>query len=78
MSEQQTRTQGVKPSRSPVSKLLIELEKKPAGLFASDRLAPKRDATPPAARQRSRPDAEIVGGEVSLASSSLTVFIARA
>jgi hypothetical protein len=32
---------------------------------AWDRLAPLRDATPPGARQRPRPDAEIVGGEVS-------------
>src|SRR6516162_3571847 len=32
---------------------------------ASDRPAPKRCATQPAARQRRRPDAEIVGGEVS-------------
>ena len=33
---------------------------------ATDRLAPKRRATRPAARQRPRPDAEIVfGGEVS-------------
>src|SRR5215472_15380360 len=32
---------------------------------ATDRLAPKRDATRPAARQRRRPDAENFGGEVS-------------
>ena len=32
---------------------------------ASDRLAPSRRATRPAARQRPRPDAEIVGGKVS-------------
>jgi hypothetical protein len=32
---------------------------------ASDRLAPKRCATPPATRQRPRPDGEISGGEVS-------------
>jgi hypothetical protein len=31
-----------------------------------------------AARQRPLPDARICGGEVSLASSSLIVFIARA
>src|SRR5262245_27922553 len=31
-----------------------------------DRLAPLRDATPPAARQRPLPDAENFGGEVSL------------
>ena len=36
---------------------------------APDRLAPAQYATRPAARQRPRPDAEIVGGEVSSRSS---------
>src|SRR6516165_7648149 len=35
-----------------------------AGSAATDRLAPKRSATQPAARQRRRLDAEIVGGRV--------------
>src|SRR5262249_61285921 len=37
----------------------------PPPFRSSDGLAPKRRATPPAARQRPWPDAEIVGGEVS-------------
>src|SRR6516225_7741580 len=51
---------------------------------ATDRLAPTRNATPPAARQRPRPDAENFGGEVSwrflsetLATSWLVPFDVR-
>src|SRR6266849_8143785 len=41
---------------------------------ASDRFAPTPYARPPGARQHPRPDAEIVGGEVSLRSLPLASF----
>src|SRR6516165_12764808 len=42
---------------------------RPNAPAATDRLAPTRNATPPAARPRPRPDAENFGGEVSFCTS---------
>ena len=48
-----------------IKALTETLTKGPAAWAASDMLAPTRNATPPGARRRPRPDAENFGGEVS-------------